>query len=319
MTAIRAQSGERADAGRRSGARRALSLPWLALKKWFGDGSPAMAGSLAFATVFSMPALLALVLMLIGWFVDPGEVQRLIVGQIRALVGPAGAQQIETVISYARQSDVDPSLTAILGLVALAFGATTGFAQLQAGLNRAWNVKPDPRRGDIRNFLAKRVFSFGVVLVVAFLLLVSLVLSAFLGAIGDAAGRFLGLGETVLIAANAAFSFAVIVMLFAAMFKLLPDARIAWRDVWVGGVVTAILFVGGKELIGLYLGSADPGTAYGAAGSLMLVLVWIYYSSMILLYGAEFTRVWAEEYGSGITPQHGAIEYVEVEKPVQRG
>jgi membrane protein len=294
-------------------------LLWQALKKFMGDGGPSMAGAVSFSSVFSMPALLALVLMLVGRVMDPETVQDAIVNQIRALIGSAGAAQIRTIISEARRSDVDPTVTATIGLATVLFGSTAAFAVLQASLNKTWNVKPDPRRGEIRNFLAKRVFSFGVVIVVAFLLLVSLSVSALLGAISERTSQVDGIPAVAIIIGNALLSFAVVTALFAAMFKLLPDARIAWRDVWVGALCTTVLFVGGKELIGLYLGSADPGDAFGAAGSLVLVLLWIYYSSWIVLYGAELTRLWADAFGRGVQPEHGAVEYIEQEKPIKAG
>jgi membrane protein len=292
------------------------TLLWEALKKFLGDGGPSMAGALSFTTVFSMPALLGLVLMLLGKVIDPETIRTAIIGQIRELIGAAGAEQVSTVISRVRDADISPSVGAILGIVTVAFGSTAAFAQLQAALNKTWNVKPDPRRGEIRNFLAKRVFSFGVVIVVAFLLLVSLTVSALLGAVADRTSNLEGLAGTLMVGVNAGLSFAVVTGLFAAMFKLLPDARIAWRDVWVGAIATATLFVAGKELIGAYLGSSDPGSAFGAAGSLILVLAWIYYSSWIVLYGAELTRFWALRFGQGVRPERGAIEYIEQEKTI---
>lgn len=294
-------------------------IPWHALKKFFADGCSSMAGALAFYTIFSLPAVLTVVLLLVGQVVDPMEMQRLIVGQISDLVGPAGASQVETVIAHARTSEIDASVTAIVGLGTVLIGATTAFGQLQSGLNHVWGVKPDPKKGGIKRFILKRVFSFGVVVAVAFLLLVSFVLSAALGMVGDRVGSMFSMGDALLIVGNAVLSFVVIAFVFAAMFRLLPDAEIAWRDALVGGTTTAVLFVGGKELIGAYLGSSDPGTAYGAAGSLVLVLVWVYYSSMIVLYGAEFTRVWAEKRGSGVRPEKGAVAVVEVEEEVAQG
>lgn len=295
------------------------TLLWEALKKFLGDGGPSMAGALSFSTIFSMPALLALLLMIVGRVMDPQVVQDAIVAQIRGLIGPAGADQISTVISKARESDIDPSITAALSLVTLVFGATAAFTQLQTALNKTFNVKPDPRRGEIRNFLVKRIFSFGVVIVVAFLLLVSLAVSALLGAVMDRTAQLEGVFGTVVHTANVLLSFAVVVVLFAVMLRLLPDARTSWRDIWVGATASAVLFVGGKELIGLYLGSSNPGSAFGAAGSLVLVLAWIYYSSWIVLYGAELTRIWADRFGRGVSPERGAIEYVEQERTIAAG
>jgi membrane protein len=170
-------------------------------------------------------------------------------------------------------------------------------------------VAPDPNQGGFKGFIVKRVFSLGMVLGLAFVLLVSLVLSAFLSSFGDSLGRFLpdGLSAPVIEGINFAVSFGVITLLFAAIYKIVPDARMAWRDVWVGAAATALLFVLGKFALGLYLGRSNPGEAFGAAGALALMLVWIYYSSMIVLLGAEFTQAWAEGRGSGIAPEKGAV------------
>jgi membrane protein len=239
--------------------------------------------------------------------------------QAGGLVGRAGGEQVRVIIAQTRQSYVDQSAAAALSIAAVLFGATTAFAQLQDALNRVWSVKPDPRRNEIQNFLAKRVFSFGVVMAIAFLLLVSLAMSAALAAFGALATSRLGVPEALLASVNWVLSFVVIALLFAVMFKLLPDAEIAWADVWAGALTTALLFVLGKNVIGYYLGRTDPGGAYGAAGSLAVVLIWVYYSSMILLFGAEFTRGWAERYGRRVKPESGAVEVVEQEVAVQRG
>lgn len=292
---------------------------WDTLFKFFGDDCPGMAAALTFYTFFSLPALLALLLSLVGMFADPARVQRGITTQVGDLVGRAGAEQVATIVQSAQRSVVDQSAAAAFSVLAVIFGATTAFAQLQGALNKAWGVKPDPTRNQLKNFLAKRVFSFGVVLGVAFLLLVSLSLSAVLSAAGNLVTGRMNLPPAVLEGANSVLSFVVVAALFAAMFKLLPDAHIDWRDVRFGAVATALLFVLGKTAIGYYLGRTDPGDAYGAAGSLAIVLIWVYYSSMIVLFGAELTRQWAERYGAGVRPEHGAVEVVEEERTVQRG
>jgi len=294
-------------------------LVWAALDKFFGDGCPTMAAALSFYTFFSLPALLALVLLLVGVVTDPAEVQRGIITEVGGLIGRSAADQVQTIIGNASRTVGDASLTALLGFLAVLFGATTAFAQLQAALNKAWGVKPDPRRGQVRNFLVKRIFSFGVVVTVAFLLLVSLALSAFLAALGSRLTSGWGLPAAVLATFDALISYAVVAGLFAVMFKFLPDANVGWRDVRAGSLGTALLFVLGKWVIGLYLGGVDPGSAYGAAGSLAVVLIWVYYSSMLVLFGAEFTRVWAERYGYGVWPEKGAVAVVEVEKEVEKG
>jgi membrane protein len=278
-----------------------------------------MAAALSFYTFFSLPALLSLILIIVGAAMDPSDVQRAILTQVGDLIGRAGAEQIRTIIEHARQLDVNKPTAAVLSFLAVAIGATASFGQLQAALNTIWGVKPDPKRGQIRNFIAKRIFSFGVVIGVAFLLLVSLAVSAFLSSLGQRLTRNIGLPEVILEFTDWTISFAVLSGLFAAMYRLLPDARIAWTDVWVGAVASALLFVVGKAVIGYYLGDTDPGSAYGAAGSLAVVLIWVYYTSMVVLFGAVVTRIWAERYGRGVRPEKGAIEFVEVERQVKRG
>jgi membrane protein len=298
--------------------RAVLRLLWRALDRFFGDGCPSMAAALSFYTFFSLPALLSLLLLLVGTITDRVAVERAITDQVGGVIGRAGADQVAVILESSRQTP-DPSLTAILSGVTLLFGATTAFAQLQDALNRVWSVKPDPTRGQIRTFLVKRVFSFGVVLAVAFLLLVSLALTAALAAFGSLVTARLGVPASLLQTTNSVVSFVVVAGLFAVMFRLLPDARIAWADVWPGALGTALLFVLGKGVIGAYLGRSDPGNAYGAAGSLAVILIWVYYLSMILLYGGELTRAWAEQYGRGVKPERGAVQVVEEERAVQRG
>jgi membrane protein len=234
-------------------------------------------------------------------------------------MGPTATEQIRTILAQLHQPG-GKALGTVLSIAALVLGATGAFGQLQAALNRAWEVAPDPRAG-LKGFLVKRLFSFGMILTVAFLLLVSLILSAALSAFGGALGRMLpdGLSATLLQVVNLGVSFVVITALFAMIFKVLPDARVAWRDVWVGATVTALLFVIGKFLIGFYLGRSNPGQAFGAAGSLAVLFVWVYYSSMILLFGAEFTQAWVERNGNSIAPERGAVRVVEERKYARDG
>ena len=299
----------------------ALQFIWDTGNEFFEHRCPSMAASISYYTFFSLPPLLFLLLLLLGTLVDPQDVQGAILEQITQLIGPAGAEQVKVILQQAEQPGRNLSVATAIGLVALAFGATTAFAELQASLNRAWSVEPDPARGTLKNFLAKRIFSFGLVLVIAFLLLISLVLSAALVAFGGAlTSQFSGGASRALLQViNFAVSFAVVALLFGAMFKIIPDAEIAWGDVWVGALITALLFVVGKLVLGMYLGRADPGAAYGAAGSLAIVMIWVYYSAMILLMGAEFTRVWAERYGGGVQPSEGAVQVVEEKIHLRRG
>jgi membrane protein len=284
------------------------------------DDCPTMAAALSYYTIFSLPPLLVLILLLLGAMLDQRDIQNALEGQIGNLMGPAGREQIATILRQAHLPGSKGILATALGIGALILGATGAFGQLQAALNRAWEVKPDPAQGGLRSFLFKRVFSFGMVLGVAFLLLVSLVVSAALSALGNALGGVLpgGLNEWVAQLLNLTVSFAVITLLFATIFKVVPDATAPWRHIWPGAAVTALLFTVGKFLIGFYLGRTNPGEAFGAAGSLAVMLVWIYYSSMIVLFGAEFTQVWAERKGGGIQPEQGAIRVVAEERPAMR-
>lgn len=279
------------------------------LSDFIEDDCMDAAAALSYYTIFSLPAILVLILTVVSALMNPSDVRGGLEGQLQALMGPTAGEQIRTIIQQAEQKPSSGFLPTILGIAGLLFGATGAFGQLQKTLNRAWNVEPDPNQGGMRNFLTKRLFSFGMILVVAFFLLVSLVISAALTGLGSRLGSFLpsGLSGAMLEVLNSVVSLAVITLLFAALFKVMPDAKIAWRSVWVGAVVTAVLFVLGKFLIGFYLGQSNPGQAYGAAGSLAVLLLWIYYSSLILLFGAEFTETWAERRGEGIEPEHGAV------------
>jgi membrane protein len=278
------------------------------LKEFLEDDCPAMAASMSYFTVFSLAPLLVLTLMAVGVFVDPADLRGHVHHQLATLIGADGARQVdEMVLSADLTSDRGPVPT-ILGILALVFGATGAFGALQSALNRVWEVKPDPSRGGLKSFVAKRLLSLGMVGTIAFLLLVSLIVSAALSAFGDRlAGMLGGVSATAMQLAQVAVSLAVVGILFAAIFKVLPDARVAWRDVWVGAAFTTILFVAGKFLIGFYLSRTDPGSTFGAAGALAVILIWIYYSAMIVFLGAEFTQVWSSDRGQGIQPEEGAV------------
>lgn len=275
-------------------------------KDFSDDECPVRAAALSYYIVFSLPPLLILILLIAGAVFEPAQVQQALNEQMGSFMGPQGAEEIGTIMQEAERPG-GKGLKAVLGVAAIIFGATGSFLQLQSALNRAWEVEPDPKQGGIKNMIFKRVLSLGMILGVAFLLLVSLALSAALTAVGGMIGRLIpGGSEVVAHVINFVLSFVVITGLFAAIYKVLPDARISWKDVRVGAVVTALLFTIGKFLLGLYLGRSNPGEAFGAAGSLALLLVWIYYSSMIVLFGAEFTQAWAIRHGAGIVPKEGA-------------
>jgi membrane protein len=296
-----------------------FGLIWATILAFFSDGCMTMAAALSFSTFFSLPALLTLLLALVGRVTSPEQVEHAIVSQVGRLVGTGAAQQVALIISNANRSTHAASVATIVSIIALILGATASFAQLQEALNKAWGVKPNPHRNQVRVFLMKRVFSFGILISIAFLLIVSLTVSAVIAAIGNAMTSYFGTPPIVLQTATAIGSLLLIAFLFAIMFRYLPDARISWRDVRAGAIGTALMFVLGRTLIGLYLGRSDPGSVYGAAGSLALVLIWVYYTSMILLMGAEFTKLWAQRYGKGIVPVKGAVAYVEEERRVATG
>jgi membrane protein len=278
-------------------------------KDFIDDDCMDSAAALSYYTIFSLPALLVLLLTLISAVMNPSDVRGGIEGQLQSLMGPSAGQQIRTIIQQAEQKPHGGLLPTILGIVGLLLGATGALGQLQKTLNRTWDVEPDPNQGGLKSFLTKRVFSLGMILVLAFFLLVSLVISTALTGIGSRMGGFLpsGLSAPMLEVLNLIVTLGVITLLFAALFKVMPDAKISWRSVWVGAAVTAVLFVLGKFLIGFYLGKSNPGQAYGAAGSLAVLLLWVYYSALILLFGAEFTETWAERRGEGIEPEPGAV------------
>lgn len=267
-----------------------------------------MAAALSYSTVFSLPPLLILILTVAGRFAGAETVQEALQTELGGIIGPSGREQIATILAHARRPEIGLGPASLVGVLFLVVGATGALVQLQSSLNRTWDVKPDPKAGGVRNFLMKRVLSFAMILGVAFLLLVSLVISAALSALGGYIGRLVpGIGFWVLELINNVISFGVIVVLFAGMFKFLPDAQIGWRDVWLGAAVTTLFFILGKFGIGLYLGQSDPGEPFGAAASLAILLVWIYYASLILLFGAEFTETWATQRGGGIRPEAGAV------------
>jgi membrane protein len=288
-----------------------------AVLDFLDDDCMTMAAALSYYTIFSLPPILLLILLLLGAVMSPEDVRGTLETHINSLLGPAGADQVRSILAHAHAPGGNLPST-LIGIGALLFGATGAFAELQKALNRVWGVKADPRKSGFKMLLLKRLLSVGMILVVAFLLLVSLVLSAILSAFGAALGRVLGGGvsSAVLWAIDAGISVGVVTMLFATMFQVLPDVKIRWKDVWVGAGMTTVLFLAGKYLLGVYLGHTNPGQAFGAASSLALLLLWIYYSSIILLFGAEFTETWAQLHG-GIRPERGAVRVQRIEQSIE--
>ncbi|MDX1418698.1 MAG: YihY/virulence factor BrkB family protein [Rubricoccaceae bacterium] len=278
------------------------------------DDVTSFSAAIAYYTIFSLPPLLVILVGVAGVVFGPEQVQEAITGQVRGLAGEGAGGEIQTMIENAGNLGEGVG-GKLLGVLFLFLGATGAFGQLQKALNRAWDVRVADG-GGLQRVLLKRLLSFGMVLTIAFLLLVSLVLSAVIAALSNQVSGVLpgGLSSAVWQLINLAVSFGIITLLFAAIFVVLPDAKIAWRDVWVGAAATAALFTLGKWLIGVYLGRSDPGSAFGAAGSLALILVWIYYSALILLAGAEFTQVWARRFGKRLVPEAGAVRDGELDE-----
>jgi membrane protein len=271
---------------------------------WYEDRAQRMGAALAYYTIFALTPGLVIVMALAGLLLGPGAESQ-IIGQIRELIGEQGAAAIEATIQSARKETLGPAGTA-LALIPLVFGLWGVFGELQDSLNTIWGVTPKPGRrvGDI---LKERFLSFAMVVGIGFLLLVSLVLSAWLAAVSAYVGRMLPAPAEALEAVHFVISFVVITGSFGLMFKLLPDVKVVWRDVWLGAAVTSLFFTIGKLLIGLYLGRSAVASAYGAAGSLVVIVVWVYYSAQILLFGAEFTKVWTRRRGSGFVPEKTAM------------
>ena len=272
---------------------------------WSSDKVPRHGAALAYYTVLSLVPLLVVIIGMIGLIFGQEAAQGYIVEQIAALVGPQSAAAIKDMIQRANQPTTGIVAT-VVATATLLLGASGVFGQLQDSLNSIWGVQPKEGRG-IWGLIKDRFISFAALLGTGFLLLVSLVLSAALAAFGKWFGGWLPAPEVVLQVLEFLISFVVITGLFAMIFKTLPDAQVAWRDVWVGAALTAMLFTVGKFAIGLYLGKSDVGSAYGAAGSLVILLVWVYYSAQILLFGAEFTQVYANAVGSRIVPSKDAV------------
>ncbi len=274
------------------------------MSDWYEDRAQRIGAALAYYTIFALAPGLVIVMALAGLMLGPGAESQ-IIEQIRELLGEQGAAAIEATIRSARNETLGATGTA-LALIPLVFGLWGVFGELQDGLNTIWGVTPKPGRR-IRDILKERFWSFAMVVGIGFVLLVSLVLSAWLAAVGTYVGTLLPAPATGLEALNFVISFVVITGSFALIFKLLPDVKIAWRDVWLGAAVTSLFFTVGKFLIGLYLGKSAVASAYGAAGSLVIIVVWVYYSAQILLFGAEFTKVWTKRRGSGFVPEQMAV------------
>lgn len=284
----------------------AWSLIKQTFQEWQEDRVPVLAASLAYYTVFSLAPLLIIVIAVLSFF-GQGDAQSQIVQQLQGALGEDAAGLIRTMIEQ-RAERGGNVLATVIGVAILLVGATGVFSQLQTALNTIWDVRPDPESGGLWRIVRVRLLSLGMILTMGFLLLVSLVLSTALSAIASSLDGLLPGSDLLWVALNWLLSLGIITLLFALLFQYLPDAKIPWRTVWVGALVTALLFVIGKELLGLYLSRGSVASAYGAAGSLVVLLLWVFYSAQIVLLGGEFTQVYTRRYAGGIEPAEHALK-----------
>jgi len=280
--------------------------------EWSEDKASRLAASLAYYTIFSLAPLLIIVIAITGTLFGEEAARGEIVQQIQGLVGREGAEFIELAIKNASKPE-EGNIASIISILVLLLGATGLFAELQDSLNTIWEVKPKPGR-NIFNIIHQRFLSFAMVVGIGFLLLVSLVISAALSAITTYFTNVLPGVDIIWQIINFLLSFSITTVLFGLIFKVLPDVKIAWSDVLIGAVITSILFSLGKFLLGRYLGNSSFASTYGAAGSLMVILAWVYYAAQILFFGAEFTQVYARKYGNRIIPTKNAVSINPKEK-----
>jgi membrane protein len=266
-------------------------------KAWSDDYAPSMGAAISYYTVFSLAPLLVIVIAIAGAVFGREAVQGQIAAQLSGLIGQQGATLVQGLV--AASSDMHKGLIAgIVSVFVLILGATSVFTELQSALDRIWHIPPSQKPNGVMAMLKVRLLSFGLILGLVFLLMVSLLVSAGVAAFGDLATGLMPGAEAMLQVANIVVSLGIATLLFAMIYKLLPNTRIDWRDVWVGAFTTAVLFEAGKFLIGLYLGKSNMTQAFAAAGSLVVLIAWVYYAAQIFLLGAEFTWVYAHKYGS---------------------
>jgi len=296
---------------------KAYSLLKQTFQEWLQDKAPQLGAALAYYTVFSLAPLILVLLAIVGFIFrdDPAGAWDKLTQQMSYFLDASAMHVIQNIAQKASQTGKS-TLATIIGIGLAIFGASGVFGQLQDALNTIWGVKAKPGLG-IWGFLRNRFLSFAMVAGICFLLLVSLIIEALLKGFSHYMQSVLPGGIVIALGVYLIFDFAVVVLLLAMIFKFLPDVKVKWRDVWIGAVMTAILFGIGKWLLGLYLGSGAAGSAYGAASSLITLLLWVYYSSQILLFGAEFTQVYAQRAGRALKPSEYAVrlETKQVELP----
>jgi membrane protein len=276
------------------------------------DNALKLSASLSYYMVFALGPIILIVITLAGSFFNKQEVQTKVYTQLSKLLGHEAAVQIQSIIINTQGSHHSTAGT-IIGVAALFLGATGVFSEIQDSINYIWSVKAKPERGWLR-FLITRLLSFSIIISMGFILLVALVINALMELMSERLMRLFSAGTVYLVyAVNLLLIFIVITVLFAAIFKILPDARIKWKDAFIGAAFTAVLFLAGKFLIGYYLGNSNIGLVYGTAASIIFILLWVYYSSVILYFGAEFTRMHAIMMGGGIVPDKTAVFIIKKE------
>lgn len=282
---------------RRSSIKEVWGLVKIAASSWLDDYAPSMGAALAYYTVFSMAPLLLIVISIAGMIFGAEAAHGEIFGQLRGLMGDDAAKAVEGLLASVSRPSESMAAT-LIGVAVLLIGATSVFGELQDALDRIWRAPLRNKSGGLWKLLHSRLLSFGMILGMAFLLMVSLVLGAVVAALGRWWGGFFGSWEVLLQVINGVVGLILTTLIFAMIYKWMPRVKVQWHDVWMGAVATALLFTIGKTLIGLYIGKTGVASGFGAAGSIIIVLVWVYYSAQIFLLGAEFTWVYAQTFGS---------------------
>lgn len=277
--------------------------------KWSEDKAARLAAALSYYTIFSIPPLLIITIAIAGLVFGQEAAESRIIAQFSSLIGADSAEALQAMIANARHPG-ESVAAAIFGVIILLFGASGVFGQLQDALNTIWGVAPKPGQG-ILSMIKNRFFSFSMVLGLSFLLLVSLIISTALATVGEFVSALLPDLTILAQLLNLLISLSAVTVVFALIFKVVPDVEIAWSDVWIGAAVTAVLFVLGQFAIGLYLGNSDVTSTYGAAGALVVILLWVFYSAQIMFIGAEFTQVYADRHGARIVPDENAVPITE--------
>ncbi len=277
-----------------------------AVSEFMDDNAMKLSASLSYYTVFAIGPLLLVIISLIGIFVDKQSVTETIGGQLQKLLGAQGAAQITDIIA-ALQKSQEAQKFGIIGLVSLFISASAVFLEIQDSINYIWSIRAKPKKGWLR-LITNRLLSFSLIIGMGFLFAVSLLANTVADLLTDRLGRLIGHGEAILLQGTGLIIlFMIITLLFGVIYKVLPDAKIHWRDALIGSSFTGVLFLMGKFMIGFYLGNSKMGNTYGAAASIIIVLLWVYYSGIILYFGAEFTKIWAINRGQGIKPNDTAV------------